>query len=283
MPKVGDAVQVRFRARNAGDADASGIPIALQINGVTVASDTFDVPAGRSVLGGLTWTAVEGLNRPARSNRDSDAAPAAMVGVTQLQAMIVVDPQHLTKQKTALDKSAAIAHFSLRGSGSAGGGGTVLASSQRILIELEDGACVGLRLSSGGTMPCGSADLEITIGDLAKSLLSFESMSGVGDIGTSFETARRANRSAVHYSAQASGMSGHTYAVQLPNGNTAVVNVESVRNPAELDATARSLFRASAARILRNLGDSSGAQAPGDLTGGGSHVTVFIVLNVQGI
>ena len=39
----------------------------------------------------------------------------------------------------------------------------------------------------------------------------------------------------------------------------------------------------SAARILRNLGDSSGAQAPGDLTGGGSHVTVFIVLNVQGM
>jgi hypothetical protein len=283
MPKVGDAVQVRFRARNAGDADASGIPIALQINGVTVASDTFDVPAGRSVLGGLTWTAVEGMNRPARSSRDSDAAPAALAGVTQLQAMIVVDPQHLTKQKTAQDKSAAIAHFSLRGSGSAGGGGTVLASSQRILIELEDGACVGLRLSSGGTMPCGSADLEITIGDLAKSLLSFESMSGVGDIGTSFETARRTNRSAVHYSAQASGMSGHTYAVQLPNGNTAVVNVESVRNPAELDAAARSLFRASAARILRNLGDSSGAQAPGDLTGGGSHVTVFIVLNVQGM
>jgi len=57
----------------------------------------------------------------------------------------------------------------------------------------------------------------------------------------------------------------------------------TIRRRAELDAAARSLFRASAARILRNLGDSSGAQTPGDLTGGGSHVTVFIVLNVQGM
>ena len=78
-------------------------------------------------------------------------------------------------------------------------------------------------------------------------------------------------------------MAGHSYQVQLSNGNTAVVNVESVRNPAALDAKARALFRASAARIMRNMGDASTPEAPGDLTGGGSHATVFIILNVQGI
>jgi hypothetical protein len=107
-------------------------------------------------------------------------------------------------------------------------------------------------------------------------------MSGVGDAGTTFEMARRASRSAVQYNGQTAAISGHTYSVQLPNGKSAAVNVESVRNPAELDAKAQALFRASAARVMRSMGDSSGAAAPGDLTGGGSHATVFIVLNVQG-
>lgn len=299
MPKVGDAVQVRFRARNDGDADATGIPIALQINGVTVASDTFDVPKGRTVLGGLTWTATadvarrvaaSDLRRPAVKGKvvDPDTAAAnddttLLAGTVQLQAAVVVDPQHVTKQKTTVEKSASLSHLTLRGTGTAASGTPVAANSQRILIELEDGACVGLRLSSGGTMPCGSADLEITIGDLAKSLLSFDSLSGVGEVGTSFEAARRASRSAVRYSGQAAAMSGHTYSVQLANGNTATVNVESVRNPAELDAKAQALFRAGAARIMRNMGDSSTPGGPGDLTGNATHATVFIVLNVQGM
>jgi hypothetical protein len=132
-------------------------------------------------------------------------------------------------------------------------------------------------------MPCGSADLEITIGDLAKSLLSMDTLSGVGDIGTTFVVNRKTDTSAVRFGAQTSAMAGHSYAVQLANGGTAVVNVESVRNPAELDAKSRALFRANAAVVLRNMGDSSGAQGPGDLTGTGTHATMFIVLNVQGM
>ncbi len=296
MPKVGDAVQVQFRASNPGDADAKALPIALQINGIIVASDTFDVPRGHTVLGGLSWTATaevlrrmvsSDVRRPAAKGRtaeDSTSGDSALVGTVPLQAAVVVDPQHLTKQKTALEKSAAISHLTVRGGGSASGIGTAVASgSQRILIELEDGACVGLRLSSGGTMPCGSADLEITIGDLAKSLLSLESLSGVSDVGASFATTRRSSRSEAAYNAQAAGISGHSYSVQLPNGNTAVVNVESVRNPAQLDAKAQALFRASAARVMRNMGDSSAPAGPGDLTGNGTHATVFIVLNVPGM
>jgi hypothetical protein len=273
------------------------MPIALQINGVTVATDTFDVPKGHSVLGGLTWTATAAVvHAPARSGlrpaakgravtldpaSSDDAAPLS--GTVALLAAVVVDPQHLTKQKTAVDKSAALTHLSLRGTAATGSAGTgVAVNSQRILIELEDGACVGLRLSSGGTMPCGSADLEITIGDLAKSLLSLESLAGVSDAGTSFEAIRRPGRSEARYGAQVAGMSGHAYSVQLGNGNTATVKVESVRNPAELDAKAQAVFRASAARVMRSMGDSSTPSGPGDLTGNGTHATMFIVLNVQG-
>ena len=69
IPKFGDTVQVRFRVRNDGTADAKGVPIALQVNGVTVASDTFDVGAGRTALGGLQWNSasvpVAASTRPA--------------------------------------------------------------------------------------------------------------------------------------------------------------------------------------------------------------------------
>jgi len=297
LPKVGDALQVRFRATNAGDADAKGMPIALQINGVTVAADTFDVPKGHSVLGGLTWTATADVvrtpsnpgarplavkGRTTATDSNGDAAP--LVGTVPLQAAVVVDPQHLMRQKTALEKSAALSHLSLRGTAAATAVGTgMTTSSQRILIELEDGACVGLRLSIGGTMPCGSADLEITIGDLAKSLLNLESLAGVSDAGMSWEATRRPGRSEARYGAQAAGMSGHSYSVQLANGSAAMVKVESVRNPAELDAKAQAVFRASAARIMRSMGGSSTPSGPGDLTGNGTHATVFIVLNVQGM
>ncbi len=280
LPKVGDTVQLRFRLRNAGNADATGVPVALQVNGMIVASDTFDVPAGKTVLGGLNWTAqAAGLDRPTRGTRDAVREPAAS-GAMAMQAALVVDPQHVTRQRSTQQKSASVAHLNLRAPAD-NGGSAVASNSQRILIELEDGACVGLRLSSGGTMPCGSADLEITVADLAKSQLSFDTMAGVGDVGTTFERGRM--RSAVRYSGQAAALSGHSYSVQLANGGTAMVNVESVRNPGELDAKARALFRASAARIMRSMGDASGAAAPGDLTGNETHTTVFIILNVQGM
>lgn len=288
IPKAGDTLQVRFRARNDGTADAVHIPIGLQVNGTIVAIDTFDIPAGHSSLGGLSWTlpateaqttAADGVRTRARGRMIDAEAPvgrAGLAGLTQLQAALMVDPNHTTTQATAIDKVAPLARLSVRPA--ATDVAAMPTHGQRVLLELEDGACAGLRLSTGGFMPCGSADLEITIADLAKSQLGLDTMAGVSDIGSSFEVA--AGRAA-NYTEQLAGLSGHAYSVRLPNGGMATVTIESVRNPGELDAKARALFRAGAVRILNNLGGSSGAAAPGELTGVDNRATVFITLNVK--
>jgi hypothetical protein len=288
IPKSGDTLLVRFRARNDGAGDAVHVPIGLVINGSVVAIDAFDIPAGHSALGGLSWTvpalAVEttatATPRP-RARRGMTEADAATVrggfgGLTQLQGALVVDPNHVTQQATTADKTAAVARLNVRGAGESASAAP--ATGQRVLLELEDGACAGLRLTTGGMSPCGNADLEITIADLGKSQLGLDTMAGVSDVGSTFEAA--AGRGA-SYNEQASGLAGHTYSVRLANGGTALVNIESVRNPAELDAKTRALFRANAVRIMRNLADSSGAAAPGDLTGVDSRATVFITLSVK--
>ena len=284
IPKAGDTLHVRFSVRNDGTGNATGVPIALQVNGATVASDTFDVPAGHSTLGGLSWTvtAPAATPGPARMSplrmkgrmADRDVAtPRTFSGLTPLQAAVVIDPNHLMRQVTTTDKSATLSHLSVR---SADTDVTAAAANrERVLLELEDGACAGLRISSGGMMPCGNADLEISVADLAKSQLALDTMAGVSDVGSSFETA--AGR-APSYNQEAAGVSGHTYSVRLANGSVATVNIESIRNPAELDAKARALFRANAIRVL--AGGESGAAAPGDLTGVGSRATVFITLDI---
>ena len=285
IPKAGDTLQVRFSVRNDGTGNATKVPIALQVNGATVASDTFDVAAGHSTLGGLSWTvtapaANAAVTRTAPVRRvgrvaDPDAAPVgAVTGLTPLQAAVVIDPGHLTQQASAADKSAPLSHLNLRPAQTET---AATGSSQRVLLELEDGACAGLRLSSGGFSPCGNADLEISIADLAKSQLALDTLSGVSDVGSRFESA--AGRS-ISYNQQAAGVAGHAYSVRLADGSTATVTIDSVRNPSELDAKARALFRANATLVLKNMGDSSGAAAPGDLTGMDSRATVFITLNV---
>ncbi|MGH9642265.1 MAG: hypothetical protein ACRD3Q_07545, partial [Terriglobales bacterium] len=255
-------------------------------NGATVASDTFDVAAGHSTLGGLSWT----VTAPAADTPVTRTAPARRIGrmetpdsapaggfteLTPLQAAVVVDPAHSIQQATTADKSAAIAHLNLRPAQTVTG---AAGSTQRVLLELEDGACAGLRLSSGGFSPCGNADLEISIADLAKSQLALDTLSGVSDVGSTFESS--AGRS-ISYNQQAAGVAGHSYSVRLADGSTATVTIDAVRNPSELDAKARALFRANATLVLKNMGDSSGAAAPGDLTGVNGHATVFVTMNVQ--
>jgi hypothetical protein len=289
VPRTGDTVQVRFRLRNEGDGNAAGIPVALQVNGATVAMNTFDVPAGGSALGGLTWTATvsEGGARSVRAPRGKYLDPnppddAGPMPARVRSAAIVIDPQHTQAQKTALEKSALLAHFGLRDSAPAAAGTTPGTAGQRLLIELGDGACIGLRPAGAGTAPCGgSADVELTAADLSKTLLTLEAMSGVADMGTSF-TAGAMRGGTPSFSAQMAALSGHSYAVRLADGRSAMVTFESVRNPAELDARARAIFRRNAAaRVLSKLGGDSGPADPGDLTGGGSGPSVFITLTVQ--
>jgi len=300
VPKLGDAVQVRFRVRNEGDANAVGVPIALQINGATVAMDSFDVAAGRTTLGGLQWNGVlpagvaprAGITRrpatAARGRMDGDAVISARRPIdvdvadaeppAALTAMLVIDPQHTTQQKTTLEKAAALAHFTLRSGSTALGATAPAAGSQRILLELAEGTCAGLRLTTGSFGPCGSADVEINLDE--KNGLSLNTMTGVADLGDSFSPLRLGS---ARYVSQTVVLAGRSYAVQLGSDRTAVLSVVSVRDPGQLDAKARALFRASAVRILGQLGgNTAGPAGPGDVAGtAGPQRTVFIELGLQ--
>jgi hypothetical protein len=303
MPKAGDTVQVRFRVRNDGAADAKGVPIALQVNGVTVASDTFDVGAGRTTLGGLQWNSASvpvsasprpSALRPARIGAPRPAGAGAPVhdaggdslgrpaGLKRVSALLVIDPQHTVRQTTTLDKSAPLAHFTMNsGDGGPGPAGMATGPSQRLLLEIQEGACAGMRLSTGGVGPCGSADLELTIADIAKGVYMLNADSGVADLGTSFGGVAQGTP-ASRGSSELAGAVGHSYSVQLNGGRTAVIAIDSIRNPRQLDAATRAVFRSSAIQVMRGLGSDSGAASTGDVAGGiRGGATVFVQLSVQ--
>ena len=297
VPNYGDTVQVRFRARNEGTSDAKGVPIALLVNGAVVASDTFDVAAGRSALGGLQWNTAAASAattptrtaavRPARSGRRggnaavADSAtgdtPAATVGMARLHAVLVVDPQHTVPQKTTLEKTVPLAHFAMRSPSD-----TAIAAggSQRILLEIQEGACAGLRLATGGVGPCGSADVELTIADVAKGTYMLNTVTGIADLGATFAGAPAVGGAG--FSSELAGLAGHSYSVQVSGGRTALITIDSIRNPGQLDAATRAVFRNSAIRVMRGLGSDSGAAATGDVAGGiRGGPTVFVQLRVQ--
>ena len=204
-------------------------------------------------------------------------------GLTRVAAVLVIDPQHTVAQKTALDKSAALPHFSVRGAdaGSAGlqSAGGINSAATRLLLEIQEGACAGLRLTTGGIGPCGTADLELTIADVAKAAYTLSSEAGVADVGAAFAAAALGS---ARFSAELAAVAGHSYAVQLSGGRTARISVDSIRNPNQLDAATRAVFRNSATLVLRNLGSDSGPSGPGELAGGLRGVsTVFVQLTVQ--
>ena len=279
LPKAGDTVQVRFRVRNDGSADAKGVPIALHVNGVTVASDTFHVGAGRSTLAGLQWNSAavplaaatrSAAVRPQRLRARTadgpvtDVAADAMdrpAGLIRVAAVLVIDPQHTVQQKTTIDKSAALAHFTMRGADNASGGATP-GLPQRVLLEIQEGACAGLRLATGGVGPCGTADLELTIADIAKGTYTLNSDAGVADLGAAFAGAALGG---ARFSSELAAAAGHSHGVQLSGGRTARIMVDSIRNPNQLDAATRAVFRNSAIRVMRSLGSDSGPSAPVNL------------------
>ncbi|MGI9102043.1 MAG: FecR domain-containing protein [Terriglobales bacterium] len=304
IPKVGDTVQIRFRVSNSGSGDATGVPIALQINGTTVASDTFNVGAGRSTLGALNWDthslpAGTGPSRitlaqarvPGRlSDRGNENVdiPETNRPLGRTQAMVVIDPQHTVKQLSTADKSAALAHFSLRSGDATGSAGlSSTASSQHILLEVQEGACVGLRMNTGSAGPCGSATVEMTVEEAVKGGYTLSALDGIADLGATTGAASSrldsARLSAARYSSQLAAMTGHSYAVQLSGGRAGLLIINSIRNPNELSAQARALFRSNAVRILRGLGGSSGPAETGDVAGRGRSTapTVFVDITVQ--
>jgi hypothetical protein len=198
-------------------------------------------------------------------------------GLTRPSALLVIDPQRTLQQTTTLDKSAPLAHFTMS-SGDGGANRVAAGPSQRVLLEIQEGACAGIRLSTGGVGPCGSADLELTIADITKGIM-LNADSGVADLGASFGGVAQSGARA---SSELAGVAGHSYSVQLNGGRAAVITIDSIRNPRQLDAATRAIFRNSAVQVMRGLGSDSGAASTGDVAGGiRGGATVFVQLSVQ--
>ena len=121
--------------------------------------------------------------------------------------------------------------------------------------------------------------LEITAADIGKGSFLLAGANGIADGGMSLSGAARVTSA---FNSQVVAQAGHVYAVQLPSGKTGYVTVQSIRNPSQLDAKTRALFRQTAIRLAASLGgDGSGPAAPGDIAGGGPRATVYIQLVLQ--
>jgi hypothetical protein len=239
VPKQGDTVQVRFRMTNAGTADAKQVPIALVLNGKTVANDTFDLKAGASSLGALSWAV-------------NDKAGSGAVN-----ARLAVDPAHTVVEASTTGKTAVLAHFTLPGTG----GGILTALSSKVShLEVAEGSCVGFRFAAGAGGGCGSADLELTVEDLAEGKYVLSGRNGVADLGVG-----RTDASNASYGMQALVVPGHTYAVQLSGKSVGLFTVQRVRNPKQLTEKSDRTFG-----HVKNVpvGKGSGATQTGDVSGG---------------
>jgi len=244
IPKSGDTVGVRFRVTNAGKADAQHVPIALVVNGAVVASDTFDLRAGASTLAALEWA---NANLATRSP----------------QAAVVVDPNHTVPQASTLGKSAPLAHFAfLRVPGTQSVAQTA-AAGQRATLEIADGGCAGFSFASGAGAACGSADLEITVEQLASGHFTLRAPTGIADLGTAFGGGKLAG---VQYQSEVPAVAGHSYAVQLGGGKTGILRLTAIRNPAQTSAKGRQVF--GAGNVARNVGAATtGPVETGDVSG----------------
>jgi hypothetical protein len=252
MPKVGDTVQVRFRLTNATSADARDVPVSLVINGAAVASDTFDVGPGKTVLAGLQWNNAQ-LPRWGLAN-----------GV--VRASVVVDPAHNVRASVASGKIAPLTHFEFVGGGVAGGAPIQsLSGRQRALIELAESACTGFRFSSGAGGACASSDVEISLDDAAAGRFSFTSTRGISDLGLGYNST--GVPAGTQYAPQTVASAGHSYAVQLDGGRVGVLTISAIHNPHQKSATADKVFRGRPIRVLRKMAPTGEPVDTGDVSG----------------
>lgn len=244
IPTSGETVDVRFRVTNVGNADAQQVPIALVVNGAVVASNTFDLRAGASTLAAIQWS---NANAPSRSP----------------QAAVVVDPSHTVPQASTLGKSAPLAHFAFLPASGAQTGMQAPTAAQRVTLEVADGGCAGFSFASGGSTGCGSADVEITVEQLASGRFTLAAQNGIADLGTAFGGGKLAG---VQYQPEVPGVAGHSYAVQLGGAKTGVLRLVAIRNPSQTSAQGRQAFGASS--VARGVGaGSSGPVETGDVSG----------------
>ena len=279
VPKAGDQVDVRFRIRNAGDAPAKQVPIALQVNGVTVATDTFDVAAGSSTLAALQWTDARAprplANSAMRSRRADDAAPADAVN-RPLKLTVVVDPAHTTVQKSAAGKSALVGNLVFRDAPTSSPSSAV--SAQRAILELSEGGCMALRFSTGPSPICGSnADVEINVEDMAAGKFTLVSQSGIADLGI----AGPDQPTARNFAHQSVLTAGHTYAVQLSGGQVGTLNIVAVQNPQQLNLKAQKVFGKRGAKVMKQMAADGGAVEPGDTASGTTKPEAHVYLTIS--
>ena len=264
LPKSGDTVQVRFRLTNLGTSEARDVPVALLVNGTVVASDTFDVGVGKTVLGGLQWTNAQ--------------LPRSSVSVATT-AVLVVDPARNARAAIASGKIAPLSHFALSGTVSSGGAPIgALGSPQRVLIQIAESACSGFRFSSGASSTCGSSDVEIAFEDAATGRFSLTSSRGISDLGFADNASGGTN---AQYTSRLMAAAGHSYAVQLDGGRVGILTIRAIRNPNQKSAAADKVFRGGPSRrIARKLGKTTDPVETGDVSGAATHDNTIATLDV---
>jgi hypothetical protein len=260
VPKAGDRINVRFRVSNAGDANAVKVPIALRVNGTVVASDTFDVPAGKGTLAGLEWA-----NAQAATMR----APMRRIGLgggehTPLTVELVIDPAGTVRQKTTLAKTATLPHFALRAPGVADSG-----ARERIVLEVAEGSCAGLRFSGGATSGCSGVDVELSVDDASAGRYTLAAANGIADLGYLNSGASDGRRMAARrvdvptFAQKLNVVVGHSYAVPMRDDKVATITVQAIHSPQELQAKAAKVFDQGLGRRNRTpMGRLGGHTAP---------------------
>ena len=267
VPKQGDVVSVRFKLNNAGDADAIHVPIALEVNGSVVALDVFDIAAGRTTLGGITWNTANwqgassadaltsGTTPYRKSDRKSNGDTAHRSLSAGFNASLVIDPGNTIKQKTVGARITSLSQLALRPPVEVllrGGNAPV----QRAIYELAEG-CNGVRISTGSIAPCESGELDFNVDDLAAGHYSVNSSNGVADLGA--VDVATADVTGAQFTSHISAMAGHTYAVQLSGGRMAFFTLSAVLSPRQLEALAGKKFNGGAAvNVIRQLGGGGG-------------------------
>ncbi len=281
VPKTGDTVSVRFRLSNAGDADATRVPVALQVNGRTVATEYFDVAAGKSTLAGMDWanaqlpagTATPNVINFHRGSRMGGGIESLNEGGfsrgSALRASLVVDPNSTIKQKSTTFKSASLAQFNL-GEGGLGTGegftkvGGAAAGFERVIIEAAEG-CTGVRLSSGASAACDSTDMNILVEDIGSNKFAFTSQAGMNDLGAI--NAAAAQPASSSFTQRTIATAGHTYAVQLSGGKTALFTLNAIQNPRQLNAAAQKRFQKNGRKLIGRMGGEGSGVELGDVSG----------------
>ncbi len=289
-PVPGDTVNVRFKVANLGTAAATAVPIALVVNGQVVASNTFDVAAGSSTLGGLDWNTT-GFHVPVPRGRSADTKarlrpvsstarggrvvaeapdrPEPEARPVVIDVKLVIDPAGTRAQKTAENKTVALSQLQVRPGAQAELARSGITDPARagagehVWVEVSE-VCIGLRMPLAVPTGCEGSDLDLHVEDVGSGKYALSSAFGVADLGAALAAAPPAS---AQYSSRVPLLAGHTYAIQGASGKTSVFTVSQVLSPQQFAALLKQKFQRAARRLARDLGGDTGGVEAGDVSG----------------